>query len=102
MERMHKLRWRQRIWGFEMYSASAPTFVVLVRYLTARGMTAAGLPIYEGLGVAYTCTILGCVSTVIVPVPYIFYRYGPHVRSTSKFAVSSEHELRPASESDSA
>lgn len=78
--------------SYEMYSASALTFVAVVRYIAAGGMTVAGLPIYEGLGVAYTCTILACASAVMVPVPYVLYRYGRHVRSKSKFAVSSEHE----------
>ncbi|KAF9632176.1 putative major facilitator superfamily transporter protein [Lasiodiplodia theobromae] len=82
--------------SYEMYSASALTLVAVVRYIAAGGMTVAGLPIYEGLGVAYTCTILACASAVMVPVPYVLYRYGHHVRSKSKFAVSSEHESESA------
>ncbi|KAF2135134.1 uncharacterized protein K452DRAFT_239892, partial [Aplosporella prunicola CBS 121167] len=76
--------------SYEMYSASALTFVVLIRYIVAGGMTVAGLPIYERLGVPYTCTILGCVSAVMVPLPYAMYRWGHVVRLRSKYATSKE------------
>lgn len=41
---------------------------------------------YENLGVHWTLTILGAISALMVPVPYAFYRYGPKIRSWSKYA----------------
>lgn len=89
---------------YEVYAASALTSMTLIRYIAAGGMTIAGkwvsllslevgvltnesgLPIYENLGVAYTLTIMGSVSAALVPVPYLFYIYGPTIRSKSKYA----------------
>lgn len=45
---------------------------------------------YENLGVHWTLTILGAISALMVPVPYLLYFYGPKIRSYSKFAVNGE------------
>ncbi|KAK8243588.1 major facilitator superfamily transporter [Phyllosticta capitalensis] len=76
--------------SYEVYSASALTFVSLVRYVVAGGMTVVGIPFYENVGVAHTCTILACIACVLVPIPYIFYKYGYIIRRKSKYAVSRE------------
>lgn len=76
--------------SYETYAASALTFVALVRYLAAGGMTVAGIPFYENMGVHYTLTILGCIAAVMVPIPYLLYKYGHLVRKKSKYAVSRE------------
>ncbi|KAF2085400.1 major facilitator superfamily transporter [Saccharata proteae CBS 121410] len=76
--------------SYEMYSASALTFTALTRYLAAGGMTVAGIPFYRNMGTHYTCTILACISIVLIPVPYVFYKYGYWVRKKSKYAVSRE------------
>ncbi|KAL1745321.1 major facilitator superfamily domain-containing protein [Schizophyllum fasciatum] len=41
----------------------------------------------EAFPVAWGCTLLGCLSLVMVPLPYIFYRYGRTIRHKSKFAL---------------
>ena len=58
------------------------------RYLAAGGMTVAGIPFYKNMGVHWTLTILGCISAIMVPVPYVFYRYGPVIRGWSRYAVA--------------
>lgn len=50
-------------------------------------MVIVALPFFGNLGVAYTLTILACVSALLAPLPYLFYTYGPWVRSKSKYAV---------------
>lgn len=74
--------------SYEVYSASALTFVALIRYVVAGGMTVVGIPFYENLGTHYATTILGCISSVLVPVPYLLYYYGHAIRSRSRFAVA--------------
>jgi len=71
-----------------MYAASALTFVALVRYLAAGGMTVVGVPFYTNLGTHYTLTILACIGGAAVPIPYLLYKYGPKIRQKSKYAVS--------------
>ncbi|KAF2144652.1 uncharacterized protein K452DRAFT_325166 [Aplosporella prunicola CBS 121167] len=76
--------------SYEMYSASALTFIALVRYLAAGGMTVVGVPFYKNMGTHYTCTILACIAAVLVPTPYVLYKYGHLIRAKSKYAVSRE------------
>ncbi|TVY44895.1 putative efflux pump [Lachnellula occidentalis] len=71
---------------YEMYAASALVSITLIRYVAAGGMTVVGIPFYKNLGVHWTLTILGVISALMVPVPYAFYRWGPKIRSWSKYA----------------
>ncbi|KAK1493960.1 major facilitator superfamily transporter [Colletotrichum tamarilloi] len=74
--------------SYEIYSASALTFVALIRYMVAGGMTVVGIPFYEKMGTHYTLTILACISAVLAPIPYVLYHYGHWLRAKSRFAVS--------------
>ncbi|KAI9706157.1 MAG: hypothetical protein M1820_004918 [Bogoriella megaspora] len=74
--------------SYETYAASALASVTLIRYMAAGGMTIVGIPMYENLGVHYTLTVLGCISAVLVPVPYLFFKYGTKIRKHSKYAIN--------------
>ncbi|SMR60090.1 unnamed protein product [Zymoseptoria tritici ST99CH_3D1] len=76
--------------SYEVNAASALTFVALVRYLAAGGMTVVGVPMYENLGTHYTLTILACISAAAVPIPYALHRWGPMLREKSKYAIKAE------------
>ncbi|PYH38129.1 MFS transporter [Aspergillus neoniger CBS 115656] len=78
--------------SYDAYSASALGFLVFTRYVVAGGVTVAGGPIYEALGVQYTLTILGSISAVMALVPYLLYFYGPIIRRKSKYAVNVDTE----------
>ena len=41
---------------------------------------------FKSLGIQWAATLLGCVATLLVPIPIIFYIYGPKVREKSSFA----------------
>lgn len=74
--------------SYGTYSASALTFVTFTRYLTAGGMTVVGIPFYENVGTHWTLTIMACISLLMVPVPYVFYKWGHHVRARSRYALA--------------
>ncbi|KAF7556466.1 hypothetical protein G7Z17_g1460 [Cylindrodendrum hubeiense] len=74
--------------SYGIYSASALTFVSLIRYVVAGGVTVVGIPFYEKMGTHYTLTIMACLSVVLVPIPYLLYFYGPWIRAKSRFAVA--------------
>ncbi|KAI1339868.1 major facilitator superfamily transporter [Xylariaceae sp. FL0016] len=76
--------------AYEMYSASALTFVALVRYVAAGGMTVVGIPWYESTGTHYTLTVLACISCPLAVIPYVLYRWGHKIRKRSKYAISKE------------
>ncbi|KAI9743525.1 MAG: hypothetical protein M1818_002839 [Claussenomyces sp. TS43310] len=74
--------------SYEIYAASALTLVTFTRYFIAGGMTVVGIPFYRNVGVHWTLTILGCISILLTPIPYVLYKYGHVVRRRSKYAVS--------------
>jgi len=74
--------------SYETYAASALASVTLIRYVAAGGMTVVGIPFYQNMGVHWTLTILGCISALLVPVPYVFYMYGARIRARSKYAAT--------------
>ncbi|KAL2835483.1 major facilitator superfamily transporter [Aspergillus pseudoustus] len=73
--------------SYGQYAASALTFIALVRYLAAGGMTVVGIPMYHNLGVHWTLTVLGVISSLAMPIPYVLYRWGYKLRKRSKWAV---------------
>lgn len=73
--------------AYESYAASALASVTLIRYVAAGGMVEVATPMYKNLGVHWTLTILACLSALMVPVPYLFYRFGPQIRKRSKYGI---------------
>jgi MFS family permease len=68
------------------HAAVALASVTMARYLVAAGMVMAVRPMYEGIGVHWTLTLLGCVATILTPAPFVFWRYGPTLRERSPYA----------------
>ncbi|KAL3464270.1 major facilitator superfamily domain-containing protein [Aspergillus heterothallicus] len=74
--------------SYDAYAASALGFMTVSRYCAAGGMTVVGIPFYSNMGVHYTLTILGCISVVMTPLPYVLWKFGHVIRGWSKFAVN--------------
>lgn len=74
--------------SYDIYAASALTFVSLIRFTVAGGVAVAGIPFEDRLGTHYAFTILACIAAVLAVIPYVLYCYGPWIRSKSRFAVS--------------
>ena len=70
------------------HAATALASITMVRYLVAGGMAIATRPMYEGIGVHWTMTILGCIATILAPAPLIFWKYGSKLRAMSPYEVS--------------
>ena len=41
---------------------------------------------FDGIGVNWAGTLLGCVAVILIPIPIIFYIYGARIRRRSAFA----------------
>ena len=41
---------------------------------------------FNGMGIQWAATLLGCVAFALVPIPVIFYIYGARIRQRSSFA----------------
>lgn len=73
---------------YQVNAASALTLATFVRYIVSGGLTVAGIPFYQNVGVHWTLTIMACLGGLCAPIPYLLYRYGLWIRSHSKHAVS--------------
>lgn len=73
--------------SYGTWSSSALGSITLARYFVSSGMVVASRPMYEGIGVHWTLTLLGALGAILVPTPYLIYRYGEVIRRKSKFAV---------------
>lgn len=72
--------------SYETNSASALSSITFLRYFVAGGMVIASMPMYKGIGVHWTLTLMGCLGAVLVPVPFLLWKYGDKVRARSGFA----------------
>ncbi|KAK4096612.1 MFS general substrate transporter [Parathielavia hyrcaniae] len=70
------------------HSAMALSSITFLRYMIAGGMVMASRPMYSGIGVHWTMTLLGSIAVVLAPAPLIFWRLGPKLRKTSPYAKS--------------
>lgn len=69
-------------------ASSALAAITCVRYLASGGMVMITEPMYKGLSVKWTLTLLGCIAAVLTPVPWVFWKWGPSIRQRSKWAES--------------
>lgn len=72
--------------AFGSNAASALSIGAMVRYVCAGIMVPVSIPMYEHLSVHWTLTLLGCISLVLTPVPYVMWKLGPAIRSRSRVA----------------
>ncbi|KAF2737472.1 MFS general substrate transporter [Polyplosphaeria fusca] len=42
---------------------------------------------YEAMGIGWATSLLGFVSLAMLPIPFVFFRYGPRIRARSKYPV---------------
>jgi DHA1 family multidrug resistance protein-like MFS transporter len=70
------------------HAAIALASITMVRYLLAGGMVMAARPMYEGIGVHWTMTLLGFIAIILTPGPFLLYRFGSRLRKNSQYAKS--------------
>jgi len=75
---------------YGIYAGSALATITCARYGFAGGMSVAAGPLYSNLGTHWACTLLGCIATLLVPIPFVFYKWGPKIRQISRFAGKKE------------
>jgi len=67
-------------------AASAIAGNTLIRSLAGATFPLFATYMFDGMGVNWAGTLLGCVAFLLVPIPMIFYKYGARIRSKSAFA----------------
>ena len=72
--------------AYDIYSASALASSVFSRNIAAALLLPlATYPMYDQLGVGWACSLLGFMCLALVPIPFVFIRYGPILRCKSAF-----------------
>ena len=69
--------------SYGIYAASAMAGNSLVRSLLGGTLPLAGPALYEALGANWAGTLLGGLEILIIPIPFVFYRYGAKIRRRS-------------------
>lgn len=71
---------------YAQYAASALAANSCLRYLAAAGFPLFCPAMYQNLGVRWASTVLAFASLALVPIPILFYTFGPKLRQWSKYA----------------
>lgn len=72
--------------SYLMFAASAIAGNTFLRSLAGAGFPLFSTYMYEGMGIQWASTLLGCVAAALVPIPVLFYLYGHKLRAKSSFA----------------
>ncbi|KAF7368718.1 MFS general substrate transporter [Mycena venus] len=70
---------------FRMYSASAFAAKTVIRSLVAAAFPLFTFQLFTKFGVNWAAMLLGCIG-LLLPSPFLFYKYGALIRTNSKFA----------------
>lgn len=70
---------------YERFSASALAANSLLRCIFGGSFAILADIMYSGLGTAWAVSVLGFIALALTPMPWVFYRYGPCLRSKSKY-----------------
>ncbi|KIN05645.1 hypothetical protein OIDMADRAFT_38148 [Oidiodendron maius Zn] len=72
--------------AYLMFAASAIAANTFLRSLAGAGFPLFATYMFNGMGIQWAGTLLGCVALLMVPIPVAFYYYGERIRRRSKFA----------------
>lgn len=70
-------------YSYGIYAASAMAGNAVMRSILGGTLPLAGPSMYRSLGPNWAGTLLGLLEVVIVPIPFLFYRYGGRIREKS-------------------
>ncbi|BGP34230.1 hypothetical protein JCM10296v2_006045 [Rhodotorula toruloides] len=74
--------------AFSQYSASAMAAKTLARSMVGASMPMWIPPLYASIGHFWSGALFAFLSVAMLPIPFIFFKYGAQVRARSKLATS--------------
>ncbi|KAF2024513.1 MFS general substrate transporter [Setomelanomma holmii] len=72
--------------AYLMFAASAIAANTFMRSIFGGVFPLFATYMFNGMGIEWASTLLGCVAAVLVPMPVVFYIFGKRIRAKSKFA----------------
>ena len=76
------------IFTYLQNAGSALSFMTFSRYVVSGALIPASVPMYRNLGPHWSLTWVGILASLMAPVPFLLFRYGPTIRAVSKFAMN--------------
>lgn len=73
--------------SYPIYAASATSANVILRSVVGAFLPLAGPPLYVSLGLGWGNTLLGFIAIIMVPLPFIFYKFGARLRAAQRFTL---------------
>ena len=73
--------------AFGRYAASAIAANTLLRSLFGAVIPLAGQSLYARLGLGWGNSLLGFISLTMLPVPFLFLKYGERIKTSRRFAI---------------
>lgn len=74
--------------AYRKYTASAMAANSFVRSIMSGAFPLFGLQMYEKLTIPWATTLLALFACALIPIPFVFYRYGAHLREKSPYTWS--------------
>ena len=71
---------------FQKYGASAIAANTFLRSVFAGAFPLFIPPMYHKLGIPWASSVFGFFSICLIPIPFIFYLYGPKIRARGKYS----------------
>ena len=72
--------------AYLMFAASAIAANTFMRSIFGGIFPLFATQMFNGMGVQWASTLIGCVAVLLAPMPIFFYLYGKKIRAKSKFA----------------
>ncbi|KAF1817125.1 major facilitator superfamily [Eremomyces bilateralis CBS 781.70] len=72
--------------AYLMFAASAIAANTFLRSLAGAGFPLFATQMYNGMGIQWAGTMLGCIAVALIPVPIWFYLRGGNIRQKSAYA----------------
>jgi MFS family permease len=73
--------------AYEIFAASANAAAAVARSIVAVVLPLATTPMFNRLGIAKACTLLGAIALLFSCVPFLFIWQGVKIRANSKFCI---------------
>lgn len=78
--------------AYLMFAASAIAANTFMRSIFGGIFPLFATQMFNGMGIQWAATLLGCVAFILVPMPVVFYIFGKKIRAKSKFAPAPDIE----------
>lgn len=72
---------------FTKHAASAMAANTVLRSVVAAILPMAGPKLYSSLGYGWGNSVLGFISIIMIPIPFIFLKYGERIRTSPRFQI---------------